>query len=88
MSRSCDLRQVEFLAPKVDLRLLLFSLGPPFTKSQKMGDLLVIAKMCHNSALRAVLGPPFAPKCCPVIELKAYVNKKIMRFATRCFSDP
>ena len=44
MSRSCDLWQVEFLAPKVDIDFPPFSLGPPFAKCHKMGDLGVLAK--------------------------------------------
>ena len=44
--------------------------------------------MCHNSALRALLGPQFAPKCCPMIALSVQTNEEIMPFAARCFQAP
>ena len=58
-----------FQARKLGLLLPPFSLGPPLAKSQKMADLGAFAKCVHNSALRALLRPQFAPKCCPMIAL-------------------
>ena len=44
MTLSCDLRKGDFQAPKVDLLFGPVSLGPPLAKSQKMGDLGVLAE--------------------------------------------
>ena len=41
--------------------------------------------ICHNSALRALLEPPFAPKSCPMIALKVDSNEDFMRFAPSFF---
>ena len=44
MSRSCHLRRGVFQAPEVELPFGPVSLGPPFAKSQKTGDLGVLGK--------------------------------------------
>ena len=44
--------------------------------------------MCHNSALRALLRPQFAPESCPMIALSVQTNEQIMPFAARCFQAP
>ena len=41
---SCDLRRAVFQTPEVGLHFGRFSLGPPFAKSPKMGDLGALAK--------------------------------------------
>ena len=75
ISRQRHLRRGDFGAPKVGLLSGRFSLGPPFAKFQKKADLGVLAHrfgclpICYIAAPRALLEPPFAPKCSPRIGL-------------------
>ena len=48
MSRSCHLRPSVFQAPEVGLLFGPVSLGPPFAKSQKTGDLSVLGQFVRT----------------------------------------
>ena len=63
------MRQGVFQAPEVGLLFEEVSLGPPYEKSQKMGDLGVLAEFVITCTLRAVSEPRFAAKCCAMFAL-------------------
>ena len=46
----------------------------PLGKISENGRFRCPWKICHNSALRALLDPRFAAKCCPMIALQAHTN--------------
>ena len=63
------MRQGIFQGLEVGLLFEAVSLGPPYEKSQKMGDLGVLAEFVITCALRAVSEPRFAAKCCAMFAL-------------------
>ena len=72
--RWCHLRQGVFEAPIVGLLFWAFSLGPPLAKSQKIADLGFPRQICHNSAIRTLMEPQFAAKCCCMFALQVHTN--------------
>ena len=72
--RWCHLREGVFEAPIVGLLFWAFCLGPPKAKSQKMADLGVTRQICHNSAIRTLMEPQFAAKCCSMFALQVHTN--------------
>ena len=64
--RSEHLRRAVFKPLKSSLFFGPVSLGPPFGKSQKMGDLGVLAAFVIAKLLRALMESLFAARCCPV----------------------
>ena len=70
----CHLRQGVFEAPIVGLLIWAFCLGPPLAKCQKMADLGFPCQICHNSALRTLMEPQFAAKCCAMFALEVHTN--------------
>ena len=60
----------------------------PFSKISENGRFRFPCKISHNWALRALLQPPLAPECCPIVALKMQSNEQITFSALRCFSSP
>ena len=85
--RWCHLRQGVFEAPIVGLLFWAFCLGPPLAKCQKMAD-LGPCQICHNSALRTLMEPQFAAKCCAMFALQVHTNWEMIPFAPGCFWSP
>ena len=60
----------------------------PLSKISENGRFRCPCKISHNWALRALLEPPLAPECCPIVALKLQTNEQITLFALRRFSSP
>ena len=63
------MRQGVFQGLEVGLLFEAVSLGPPFAKSQKMGDLGVLAEFVITRLCRQFRSRGFAAKCCPMFAL-------------------
>ena len=72
--RWCNFRQGVFEAPIVGLLFWAFCLGFPLGKISENGRFRSPWQICHNSALRALMEPQFAAKCCPMIALQVRAN--------------
>ena len=59
----------------------------PLRKISENGRFRCAFKLFHNLALRALLEPPLAPECCPIVALKMHTNERIKLFALRSFSS-
>ena len=86
--RWCHLCQDVFEAPIVGLLFWAFSLGPQFGKISENGRFRCPCQICHNSALRTLMEPQFAAKCCPMFALQVHTNKEMIPFAPGCFWSP
>ena len=60
----------------------------PLRKISENGRFRCPFKLSHNLALRALLEPPLAPECCPIVALKLKTNERIKLFALRSLSSP
>ena len=72
--RWCHLRQGVFEAALVGLLFWAFCLGPPRGKMSENGRFRCPCQICHNSALRTLMEPQFAAKCCAMFALQVHTN--------------
>ena len=57
----------------------------PLGKILENGRFRCPCQICHNSALRTLMEPQFAAKCCPMFALEVHTNYEMMQFAPGCF---
>ena len=72
-TRWCHLRQGVFEAPIVGLLFYHFPLVPR-GKISENGRFRCPCQICHNSAIRTLMEPQFAAKCCPIFALQVHTN--------------
>ena len=60
----------------------------PLGKISENGRFRCPCQICHNAAIRTLMEPKFAVKCCPMFALQVHTNKEMMPFAPGCFWSP
>ena len=88
ITRWCHFRQGVFDAPIVGLFFLSILPLSPLGKISENGRFRCPCQICHNSALRTLMEPQFAAKCCAMFALEVHTNKEMMPFAPGCFWSP
>ena len=86
--RRCHLRQAVFEAPIVGLLSLSILPWSPLGKISENGRFRCPSQICHHSAIRTLMEPQFAAKCCPMFGLQVHTNSQMMPFAPGCFWSP